>query len=191
MINKKNMEEKFHDLDHIQEDELESEEFGTRISKKKVFIIIVFLVVALIISAAVIWFFVFSQHDTIPEKGLVVQKTIETPSKSPEAEDENFFQDIVQLELFERIRLKDDANMSMITMKIALELMDVKDKKQLVIMTPELRRIVEEQAGRYTWLELRSPEGKIKFKYELLQKMNSQLNRIMIRNVFFTYFLMQ
>ena len=101
------------------------------------------------------------------------------------------FEDIVALAPFERIPLKEGSSMKLISMTLSLELSDSRYKQEVHAVEDKIRQIVTEQAERMSWLELRNPEGKIMFKYDLLKRMNSIFSGVMIRNIYFTYFLMQ
>ncbi|MFA5902517.1 MAG: flagellar basal body-associated FliL family protein [Desulfobacula sp.] len=101
------------------------------------------------------------------------------------------FEDIVVLKPFEHIQLKEGSNLKNISMNLSLELSDNRYKKEVQAMEEKIRQIIEEQLGGMTWLELRNPEGKIMLKYELLKQMNSIFSEVMIRNIYFTKFLMQ
>lgn len=95
------------------------------------------------------------------------------------------------LEPFERIPLKSGSTMGLISLDIALELTDHRYRKQVYTVQDRLNRVVESKVREMTWLELRSPEGKIRLKYELLRQMNSIFPKVTIRNIYFINFLMQ
>ncbi|MBF0573577.1 MAG: flagellar basal body-associated FliL family protein, partial [Desulfamplus sp.] len=42
-----------------------------------------------------------------------------------------------------------------------------------------------------SWLILRTPEGKLNFKYRLIQELNKALSSKIIKNVYFTTFILQ
>jgi flagellar protein FliL len=104
---------------------------------------------------------------------------------------ESAFEDIVVLMPFEHVQLKEGSGMKSITMNLSLELSDSRYKKEVHAMEEKIRQIIEDQVGGMAWLELRTPEGKIMLKYELLKQMNSIFSEVMIRNIYFTTFLMQ
>lgn len=101
------------------------------------------------------------------------------------------FEDIVALAPFERIRLKEGSGMKLVSMTLSLELSAGRYKQEVQAVEDQIRQIVTEQAAKVSWLELRNPEGKILFKYDLLKRMNSIFSEAVIRNIYFTYFLMQ
>lgn len=101
------------------------------------------------------------------------------------------FEDIVVLKPFERIRLKKGSDMELISMNLSLELSDSRYRKEVQAMEDKIRQIITRQVESMTWLELRNPEGKIILKYDLLKQINSIFSEIMIRNIYFTNFLMQ
>jgi flagellar protein FliL len=105
--------------------------------------------------------------------------------------DDTVFTDIVTLEPFELLSLKGTSTMAHVDMDIALELIDPDAREQLAVMKNRINDIVQGQVRESTWLELRTPEGKIQLKYDLLQRINSLFATPVVRNVYLTKFLMQ
>jgi flagellar FliL protein len=101
------------------------------------------------------------------------------------------FEDIVALAPFERIRLKEGSSMKLISINLSLELSDSRYKQELHAMEDKIRQIVTSQVEEMTWLDLRNPEGKIMLKYDLLKRINLIFSEVVIRNIYFTTFLMQ
>ncbi len=156
---------------------------------KKMLIIggIVLLVIGLITGGAI--FFLGGDDDPVViESNQATEEDIQT---SLEKKTEIVFEDIVVLEPFERIRMKGNSAMGMISVNISLELTDHRYRKQVYTMEDRIRKIVTGQIKEMTWLELRNPEGKIRLKYELLKRMNSIFPKVTVRNIYFTNFLMQ
>ena len=58
-------------------------------------------------------------------------------------------------------------------------------------MEGRIREIITNQLEEMMWLELRNPEGKIILKYNLLKRMNAIFPKLTVRNIYFTYFIMQ
>jgi flagellar FliL protein len=81
--------------------------------------------------------------------------------------------------------------MGLISMNLSLELTDPKYKKQIYTMEGRIREIITSQLEGMTWLELRNPEGKIILKYNLLKRINPIFPKLTVRNIYFTYFIMQ
>ncbi len=162
-----------------------------RFSVKLLFIIAASVLVLVAVVALVLWFFVISKPKALPEKDMAGQKTAETRIQITEKEPEIEFKDIVHLEPFERIPLKGTTPMGRISLTLSLELVDEEDKDQIMTALPEFRTIVENLVSSYTWLELRGTDGKIRFKYALLNKLNERFDTVKIRNVYFTHFIMQ
>ena len=151
-------------------------------SKKAMLISVVLLVLSAGIVAGV-WFF---SRDTKAE--------ISSPKKvrgQVTRDTEIVFEDIVDLAPFERIRLKSSSTMGQVSMTLSLELNDRHYRKQVVAVEDRIRKIITTQAEQMTWLELRNPEGKLMLKYKLLQQINSIFPQARVRNVYFTYFIMQ
>lgn len=101
------------------------------------------------------------------------------------------FEDIVALAPFERLRLKNGSSMTLISINLSLELTDSRYKHEVHAVEDKIRQIVTTQVEGMSWLELRNPEGKIMLKYDLLKRINSIFPETVIRNIYYTNFLMQ
>lgn len=101
------------------------------------------------------------------------------------------FEDIVALAPFERIRLNETSDMKLLSLDISLEIADPRYRQQVASMENRIREIVQDQIKEKSWLELRNAEGKIQLKYELLAQINAVFSQVMVRNLYFTNFLMQ
>ena len=101
------------------------------------------------------------------------------------------FEDIVALRPFERIRLKESSSMKHISINLSLELTDSRHKQEVHAVEDKIRQIVTTRVEGMSWLELRNPEGKIMLKYDLLKRINSIFPETVIRNIYYTNFLMQ
>lgn len=101
------------------------------------------------------------------------------------------FEDIVALRPFERIRLKESSSMKYISINLSLELTDSRYKQEVHAKEDKIRQIVATQVEGMDWLELRNPEGKIMLKYDLLKRINLIFPETVIRNIYYTNFLMQ
>ncbi len=159
-----------------------------KLKTKKVLIIMGAAAMFLVLLVVGLMIFVFGndkEPEVIPANG---QPGVEG---SVNQEQEIVFEDIVELAPFERIHLKTSSTMGLISLNVSLELTDYRFRKQIFSMEERLRQIVETQVAEMTWLELRNPEGKIRLKYELLKRMNSLFPKTTVRNIYFTYFIMQ
>ncbi len=161
-----------------------------RISKKMLLIGGIALLVLGLIAGAGLFFF-WGEDESVVIESKQSQMTGEDIQAALEKTTEIVFEDIVVLEPFERIRMKGNSAMGLISLNISLELTDHRYRKQVYTMEDRLRKIVTGQIKEMTWLELRNPEGKIRLKYELLKRMNSIFPKVTIRNIYFTNFLMQ
>ncbi|MBF0204633.1 MAG: flagellar basal body-associated FliL family protein, partial [Desulfamplus sp.] len=101
------------------------------------------------------------------------------------------FPDIVDLELFKKIRIQESGSLKYLSFKIAIELIKPEMRKSLESNNEIIRNTVESEAKKMSWLVLRSPEGKINFKYHLIQKINEVLPSKMIQNIYFTGFMLE
>lgn len=147
------------------------------------------LVLLLLILAGAAFFMSGSDEEAaVPEKGELTEQEIQAAlDKAPEI----VFEDIVVLEPFERIPLKGGSAMRTISLNISLELTDHSHRKLVVTVEDRIRKVISSQVREMTWLELRSPEGKLRLKYDLLQRMNNLFPKVTIRNIYFTNFIMQ
>ena len=162
--------------------------FKKIIKSKKSIIIIAVSFVLLIYFGAGVWFSFFKAGTKEEQAIIVVEKRIE---KTAAQEQEIIFKDIVDLEPFERIPLKSSSTMGLVSMNLSLELTDPGYKKQIFTMEGRIREIITSQLEEMMWLELRNPEGKIILKYNLLKRINAIFPKLTVRNIYFTYFIMQ
>jgi flagellar basal body-associated protein FliL len=101
------------------------------------------------------------------------------------------YENIVVLKQFKWIALHDRSFMEKLSVNISLELIS-KDKLDLVeTHRKEIRASVRSTAAEMRWMELRSPEGKLNFKYIVIKKINSLFPDIVIRNLYLTHFIMR
>jgi len=156
-------------------------------SKKSNIIIAVFLVLLIDIGAGA-WFFFIKIGPKEEQAIVVVEKKIEETAAQEQG---IIFKDIVELEPFERIPLKSSSTMGLISMNLSFELTDPRYKKQIFTMEDRIREIITSQLEEMMWLELRNPEGKIILKYNLLKRINALFPKLTVRNIYFTYFIMQ
>jgi len=156
-------------------------------SKKSIIIIAVSFVL-LIYSGAGAWFFFFKANPEEEKTNIAAEKRLE---ETAVREQEIVFEDIVELEPFERIPLKASSTMGLISMNLSLELTDPRYKKQILTMEGSIREIITSQLEEMMWVELRNPEGKILLKYNLLKRINAIFSKLTVRNIYFTYFIMQ
>ena len=156
-------------------------------SKKSIIIIAVSFVLLIYFGAGV-WFFFFKAN---PEEGKTIIAAEKRLEETAVREQEIVFEDIVELEPFERIPLKASSTMGLISMNLSLELTDPRYKKQILTMEGSIREIITSQLEEMMWVELRNPEGKILLKYNLLKRINAIFSKLTVRNIYFTYFIMQ
>ncbi len=156
-------------------------------SKKSIIIIAVSFVLFIGLCAGA-WFLFFKSTPEDEPTNIVAERMVEDTASR---EQETVFEDIVELEPFERIPLKTSSSMGLLTINLSLELTDQRYRKQIFTMEERIREIITSQVQEMTWLELRNPEGKIILKYNLLKRINSIFPKLTIRNIYFTYFIMQ
>lgn len=163
-------------------------------SKKRLFLILV-IGGGLMGMLAGSWFFFLRgspEQATLANGPSATQENQDSEESGQAAQiEEIVFEDIIELEPFERIPLKGNSAMGLISLNISLELMDHRYRKQVYLMQDRIRKIIMGQVREMRWLELRAPEGKIQLKYELLKRINSIFPKVMVRNIYFTNLIMQ
>ncbi|WP_300456367.1 flagellar basal body-associated FliL family protein [Desulfobacula sp.] len=106
-------------------------------------------------------------------------------------EAESVFEDVIDLDPFDHLPLRPGSTMSRVSMNLSLELIDIRFKEPVNAMADRIREIISGQVQQMTWLSLRTPEGKIMFKYMVLKRINSLFPKATVRNIYFTFFIMQ
>ena len=101
------------------------------------------------------------------------------------------YDNIIVLKPFIWISLQEKSHMDKISFNIALEVVSREQVGIVESETDKIRALVRSVALEMRWIELRSPEGKIKFKYMLIKKINSLFPDIVIRNLYLTHFMMR
>jgi flagellar FliL protein len=123
-----------------------------------------------------------------------VQTTIAGPENRQTMltrEVETVFEDVIDLEPFDRLPLKSGSTMKRVSMNLSLELIDPQFREQVSAMAGRIRGIISGQVQQMNWLSLRSSEGKIMLKYTVLKRINSLFPEATVRNIYFTSFIMQ
>lgn len=183
------------DLDPVTvpEDSTETEPSGKIAALKKVLVnkkrLIIILGAALVILLIIAGIAVFLFSGPSEEEAVTAGQP--AVSENAGSNQEPAFQDIVTFEAFERLPLKNGSAKEFISLSLSLELMDRRFQMQVYSVEDRIRRIVQNQVRELTWLELRSPEGKIRLKYDLLKSINALFPKAMVRDVYFTNFIMQ
>jgi len=167
---------------------------GGLLSGKKKLIVILLLSLFLLggIGAGVLVLLSGGNEEEIPEQP-VAQGAVTEESIQAALEDQNkaIFEDIVQLEPFEQIFLQQGSHKAYISLGIALEMMEPGLRRQVYTMEPRIRKIIESQMRQMGWMALRSPQGKLKLKFALLNRINQIFPKVAIRHIYFTNFMMQ
>lgn len=167
---------------------------GLKKGMGKKWVIFSLLGLVLLMAVAVCaWIFFFNPSpeapvtagDPLPAEG--VPSALEAGPPSADL----FFKEIVTLAPFDHIPLKNSSALSKVNLTVCLELMVPEDRGQVTGAVPRIRQIVQKRMRRHTWLELRNPEGKIKLKYDLLTHINDLFPSPVVRDLYFTNFLMQ
>ncbi len=163
------------------------------IGTKKKLILILLIAVVLIGVLVGVWFIFFggSEEDTGVSNGSPEENRALNKSDKSDQIEGIVFEDIVKLEPFERIRLKSNSAFGLVSLDVSLELLDHRYRKQIVSMEDRIRKVIMEQVREMRWFELRTPEGKIQLKYEVLKRINSLFPKVIARNVYFTNLIMQ
>lgn len=154
-------------------------------SRKKVALILTGLILVMALAAAggVFFFKIGGKEAADPVTDL---GRTPTGGTSPP-----IFEDLIDLAPFERIGLSPESEMRFISLNLSLELTDPARRNQVETSQDRIRDIVTLWMARKTWMELRTSEGKIMLKYDLLKQINSVFSDPVVRNIYFTYFIMQ
>ncbi len=156
--------------------------------KPKIIIIGAAAVILVAVIAAAGWFFFLKGEESdTPQDG----SDGSPAGQAVEAALEPAFEEIVTFYPFDRIPLKKSGNISSISMGIDLELFNPEMREAVEAEQYSLRQIIEAETEKMTWIELRNPEGKLKLKFALIRRINSELSESKIRDLYFTHFIMQ
>ena len=154
--------------------------------KKTILIIAVFLFLLISLVTGIRLFFFKGSAGDVQDSMTPLKDSMPTVAWKNEI----IFENMVDLEPFERIQLKGTSAMGL-SMHLSLELTDHKYRNQVDTMQDSIQKIITGQVEEMTWLILRNPEGKIMLKYNLLKRINSIFPKPLVSNIYFTYFIMQ
>ncbi len=176
------------------EDPVKKDFIGKLLSEKKKLIIIILFALFLLagIGGGALLLLSGGKEEEPPEQPAIedvvteesIQAALEDRSKA-------IFEDIVQLEPFEQIFLRQGSTMQYISLGIALEMIEPGFRRQVYTMEPRIRKIIETQLRQMRWMELRTPQGKFQLKFALLNRINQIFPKVPIRQIYFTNFIMQ
>ncbi|MBF0302002.1 MAG: flagellar basal body-associated FliL family protein [Desulfamplus sp.] len=164
---------------------------------------VIFFILIVIIAGALFagWFFFLKPNNTDTGESAKIEESAKTaevagavdkdgkPISLPPPEPD--FPDIVYLEVFKKIKLQESEGLNYLTLKISVELIKPEMRKDIESNSEKIRQTVESEIKKMTWLLLRTPEGKINFKYRLIQELNKALPSRMVKNIYFTNFWLQ
>ncbi len=155
--------------------------------------LVILLVSLLFVLAGVValWFFFLKGPDNDKAEEPVQQPQVEAVQEISTGYEAPRFEDVLVLETFERIELTPSGNMKFITLDIGLELLDPGMGQEVKANMSSIRKVIEEETGRMTWLVLRTPEGKLQLKLKMIKMINQTLTRAKIRDLFFINLIMQ
>ncbi len=156
---------------------------------KKRLILILGILVLLILLAAGVWLFFFSGSDAENEDMDTVP-TQEEALAQEEWKTQPVAEDVILLAPFERIVMKPGSAKGFVNMDIALLLTDPADRVDVFSRMDEIRRLIQDNIREKTWMELRSPQGKIQSKYEMLTAINGLFPKRVLKDLYMTNFIM-
>jgi flagellar FliL protein len=162
-------------------------------TKKKIVVISGAAVAGVLVTLLCIWLVlpIFSEE---PGRKTAVNQSArqnQTGAEGSASAGQKAPSNILVLDPFEKIPLKNSKTMGYLNVDIAVELSDPGFSDLVNQDIYKVRQTIEQTAGEMTWFELRSPEGKIHLKYNLIRKINSLYTGAVVRNLYFTSFLMQ
>ncbi|MBF0229992.1 MAG: flagellar basal body-associated FliL family protein [Desulfamplus sp.] len=164
---------------------------------KKIFslkFMIIFLIIIVILAGAGFagWYFFLKKSDAEKAEQAKIEEIVKIDKDGkPILPPEPDFPDIVDLEKFEKIKLQESESLSYLTLKLSIEINRPEMRKEIEANTDKLRQVVESEIKKMSWLILRRPEGKLNFKYSLIKEMNKVLPSKIIKNIYFTTFIVQ
>jgi len=156
---------------------------------RKIVVAALILMVVLLAGAGGGWYFFLKDKHSV--KKPVVPPAVKAMDKPPEVDRAKLFPDQVFLETFQRLELKPSGSIKLITLDIALELLDPGTRQDVEKSQLAIRKVIEAELKKMTWLVLRTPEGKLQLKLELVKKINQKLTRAKIRDLYFINLVMQ
>lgn len=167
--------------------------FGKLIPDKKKLIIIILAAFLVLggIGAGVFFFFSGGEEEPAPEQVSEDAVTEESIQAALEEQGKAIFEDIVVIEPFEQIALKQGSHLHFISIGVSLEMMDPGFRRQVYTLEPRIRKIIESELRGATWMDLRTAKGKIELKIVLLNRINQLFPRAAIRHIYFSNFIMQ
>lgn len=163
-------------------------------TKKKIVVISGAAVAGVLVTLLCLWLVLPIFSDEPSQKTAAVNESArqnQTGAEKSESAVQKAPSNILVLDPFEKISLKNSETMGYLNVDIAVELTDPGFSDRVNQDIYKVRQTIEQTAGEMTWFELRSPEGKIHLKYNLIRKINSLYTRAVVRNLYFTSFLMQ
>ncbi|MBF0467816.1 MAG: flagellar basal body-associated FliL family protein [Desulfamplus sp.] len=155
--------------------------------------VIIFLILVVFLAGGVFagWYFFLRKSPADIEDATKMEDNVNKDAKDQQPPPEPDFPDVVDLEQFVKIRMREGETLNYITFKISIELIKPEMRKDLESNINNIRQIAEAEAKKMSWLILRSPEGKLHFRYRLIEALNGGLPSRMIRNIYFITFIMQ
>ncbi len=156
---------------------------------KKRLILIFGAVLLLLLLILGVWMIFFSGSDSAEQAPGAPQEQ-QTATDQDKWKEEPVFEDILEVAPFERVVMKQGSAKGFVTMEISLFLSDPADRVEVFSKMDEIRRMVQGNIQRKTWMDLRSPEGKIQCKYELLSGINGLFPRRVLKDLYITNFIM-
>ena len=157
--------------------------------------LLIFILIGLIFCSLIavgVWFF-FLRGDNESSKNADMAVATEAAGEQGDAKPAvpPAFPEIVEFEPFEGLKLKPGSSMKSISLTFSLELVYPALRDDVVRLTPKIREIVEKEISEMTWLDLRTPEGKLNFRFTLIQEFNRALPRIGIKDFYYKQMVMQ
>ncbi|MDY0219640.1 MAG: flagellar basal body-associated FliL family protein [Desulfobacterium sp.] len=137
-------------------------------------VIVATSVVLLAAVSLAVWFFFLKGSD--PDNSSEELPGVESLDKTGAEAVESQLKDVLTIEPFESIKLKPGSNISSVTLEVALELVAPDMRQEVQSRMESIRRIIETTVAGIAWLELRSTEGKLGLKLELIKQINNSLS---------------
>ncbi|PIE70220.1 MAG: hypothetical protein CSA22_09135 [Deltaproteobacteria bacterium] len=163
--------------------------------KKWLLIGLLLLVACLVLAGGGAWYLMGGGKDTPEEINAPAEKKadaadVDVPLQETTEMDRALEANVFPLEPFV-IELMDPDAKKMLTLEVALEMMQAETADEIRNMLPYIRETVMQQFIQESSGDLLTMEDKLVLKHDLIRKINGLLSYGRIRNIYFTQFLIR
>lgn len=172
-------------VDISSEGEPEKRSFLKKIFSLK-FLIVLFLILLILGGGGFAGWYFFLKVDPEDEvyEAAQVEQIDDIAEEGTLLPPEPDFPDVFDLEPFENVRIEESGNLFHVTFNLSVELVKPEMRDLFESNVDSIREVIEKDMNERSWIVLRSSGGKIKMKYQLIQKINRALPSSMVRNIY-------